>query len=80
MIEEAGNRGLGLSIVPGNDQRATVLGARRAAVGGELGGMDMVEGLDDLRGGKMRLRELRGRVDSSSGDLAAAKRYRDRAQ
>ena len=62
LVEQVRHRGLGVAIVAGDDQRATVLRARRPSVGGQLRGVDMVERLDDLRRRQVRLQQLgRGR-------------------
>ena len=58
LVKQRADRGLGVSVVAGNDERAAILRARRPPVGGELRGVDMVERLDDLRRRQVRLQEL----------------------
>ena len=55
---KCGHPGLRILVVAGDHQSAAILRARRLPVGRKLGGIDMIEGLDDLRGWQMRLQEL----------------------
>ena len=61
LVQQTGNRGLGLLVVAGDDRSATILRAGWLPVGGERGGVDMIESFDDLRFRQVCLQKLGGR-------------------
>ena len=69
LIQEMRDGCLRTGVITGDHQRAAVLATRRLAVGRQFGCVNMVEGLDDLRGRQMCLQEFRSRrrFVSSSG-------------
>src|SRR6478609_10838758 len=48
LVQKSGDYDFGFSVVTGNGQRATILRASRLPMSGQLCGVDMVEGLDNL--------------------------------
>ncbi len=51
LIEQMGNGGLGALIITSNHQRATILRPRRLPVGGEFGGVNVIEALTTFEAG-----------------------------
>src|ERR1035441_6582077 len=72
LVEQMGYSGLRIFVVTSDDQRATILCASRLSVSSKGSGMNMVEGLDDLRGWQMCLQEFGrgGRFVVELGDVA----------
>jgi hypothetical protein len=58
LIDQTGDLSFGVLIVAGDGQCSAILRASRPPVGGELTGVDMFEGLHDLRGREVRLQEF----------------------
>src|ERR1700730_14073055 len=58
LVEQMGHSGFGIFVVTSDDQRAAILCARWLSVSSEGSGINMVEGLDDLRGWQMGLQEF----------------------
>ena len=58
LVEQMGHAGFGIFVVTSDDQRAAILRACWLSVSSKVSGINMVEGLDDLRGWQMGLQKF----------------------
>src|SRR5262245_19803508 len=61
LVDELRHGALGVRIVARDRQSSPVRGSLRQSVGGQRRRIDVIEGLDDLRGWQMPLQQLRRR-------------------
>src|SRR6478752_5605844 len=66
LVEQMRHSGFGIFVITGDDQRAAILCAGWLSVSSKGGGIDMVEGLDDLRGWQWACKSSDVVVDSLS--------------
>ncbi len=58
LVEQMGHSGFGILVVTSDDQRAAILCASWFSISSKVSGINMIEGLDDLRGWQMVLQEF----------------------
>jgi len=58
LVEQMGHSGFGIFVVTSDDQGAAILRASWQSVSSKGSGINMIEGLDDLRGWQMGLQEF----------------------
>ena len=58
LVEQMGHSGFGIFIVTSDDQRAAILRTSWLSVSSKVSGINMVEGLDDLRDRQMGLQKF----------------------
>ena len=58
LVEQMGHSAFGIFVITSDDQRAAILCASWLSVSSKGSGINMVEGLDDLRGWQMGLQEF----------------------